>query len=136
MKEPHVTSDIRYHFVWCTKYRAPILSKEIRPICVDLIRRECTKHHLIIDQGKVAPDHIHLVIRSPCSLSPSEIMNYVKGAVSHDLLALHPELTENQPKRNLWARGFYVASVGRVDPAIVENYLLQHTGTEIEEELE
>ena len=43
-------------------------------------------------------------------------------------------LTAKHPKSNLWARGFYVASVGRVDPMIIENYLREHDGTEIEED--
>ena len=134
MKEPHVRSDLKYHFVWCTKYRAKVLTEEIRPICRDLIRDACKKHNLYIDHGKIAVDHIHLVIQGPASLSPSEIMHQLKGSVAHELLTLHPELTASQPKSNLWARGFYVASVGRTDPEIINNYLLEHEGTEIKEE--
>ncbi len=134
MKEPHVKSDLKYHFVWCTKYRAKVLSEEVRPLCRDLIRQSCKRHGLIVDHGKVAVDHVHLVVQCPASLSPSEIMNKVKGCVAHELLSLHPELTESNPKANLWARGFYVASVGRVDPQIIENYLHEHDGIEIEEE--
>ncbi len=133
MKEPHVKSDLTYHFVWCTKYRARILTEAIRPLCRDLIQKACKQHELIIDHGKVAIDHVHLVIQCPASKSPSQIMHDVKGCVSYNLLAMHPELTAGHPKKNLWARGFYVASVGRVDPEVIENYLKEHDGTEIEE---
>lgn len=134
MKEPHVKSDLTYHFVWCTKYRAKLLTEQIRPQCRNLILNACKRYRLLNPHGKVAVDHVHLVIQCPASLSPSEIMNKVKGSVSHELLALHPELTAAQPKHNLWARGFYVASDGRVDPKIIENYLSEHEGTEIVEE--
>lgn len=60
-------------------------------------------------------------------------MHDIKGCVAHDLLTMHPELTSAHTKSNLWARGFYVASVGRVDPDIIENYLNEHEGIEIEE---
>ncbi len=133
MKEPHVKSCLMYHFVWCTKYRAKILTESIRPLCRDLIRQTCKRHELIIDHGKVAIDHVHLVIQCPASKSPSQIMHDVKGCVAHDLLSIHPELTAAHPKGNLWARGFYVASVGKVDPEIIENYLSEHEGIEIED---
>lgn len=122
--------DIKYHFVWVTKYRKSVLTGSVGARFRDVIREICRTNEIEILQGAVSPDHVHVLLSCPPNLSPSKIMQYIKGKSSRKLLMEFKHRQKLYWGQHLWARGYFVASSGNVtDEAIIE-YIRQQEGTE------
>ncbi len=59
----HTLYDIKYHFVWITKYRYPVLKGPIAHRLRELLRQGCESRDMTIIKGAIRPDHVHLLIR-------------------------------------------------------------------------
>jgi len=53
----HSRFDLKYHFVWVTKYRKPVLTGEVSLRVRKLVREICLAHDIEILQGAVSRDH-------------------------------------------------------------------------------
>mgnify|MGYP003531905649 FL=1 len=122
-KNSHAVYDIKYHVIWVTKYRYKVLSGPIAIRARELIRQGCEARGIIILQGSVGKDHIHLLISCPPSLAPSKILQYLKGRSSRLLQDEFPELKKRYWGQHLWARGYFCATVGTVTEEIIRNYI-------------
>jgi putative transposase len=78
----HAIWDIKYHLIWITKYRYPILRGEVAERARDVIRQICQAREVTIVRGSVSPDHIHLLVSVPPLLSPAKLVQYVKPSVA------------------------------------------------------
>ena len=118
----HAVFDIKYHFVWITKYRYKILRGRVAERARDLLRQICQARVVII-RGAVSPDHIHMLVSAPPELSPAKMVQYIKGRSSRKLQEEFPELRKRYWGQHLWARGYFCASVGAVDEATIRAYI-------------
>ena len=85
-KTSHSVYDLKYHFVFTTKYRKPALSGQLATRVRDLIREICRSLDVEILKGHVSKDHVHLFVSVPPRISPSRLMQAVKGKTSHHLM--------------------------------------------------
>lgn len=68
-------------------------------------------------------DHVHMSVRIPAKLSVAEFMGYLKGKSALMLFDENPELRRRTGKdRTLWARGYYVSTVG-LNEEVIRNYI-------------
>ena len=58
----HTVFQIEYHFVWVTKYRYQVLSKEIAERVRELVRETCEAFEIRIVKGVVSNDHEHILV--------------------------------------------------------------------------
>lgn len=126
----HSRFDLKYHFVWVTKYRKGILTGEVGIRLRDIVREICRTNEIEILQGSVSSDHVHVLLSCPPNLSPSKIMQYIKGKSSRKLLMEFKHLQRQYWGRHLWARGYFVASSGNVTDEAIMEYIRQQEGTE------
>ena len=119
----HTRFDIKYHFVWTTKYRKKVLGGAVGVRLRDLIREVWRANEIEILQGPVASDHVHILVSSPPNLSASKIMQYVKGKSSRKLMMAFRHLNRQFWGRHIWARGFFVATSGNVTDEVVQEYI-------------
>ena len=122
-KTAHSVYDLKYHIVWITKYRKPILRGEIGKRVRELIRQTCTSLEGYIVKGHVSKDHVHLLVSVPPNLAVSELVKRLKGRSSRLMLEEFGELRKTYWGRHLWARGYFVASSGNVTDEIIAEYL-------------
>jgi putative transposase len=127
---PHSRYDIKFHFVWVTKYRKPILRGEVGVRVRELVREVCRTNDIEILEGAVSRDHVHVLLSCPPNLSPSKIMQYIKGKSSRKLLLEYRHLQKMFWGRHLWARGYFVASSGNVTDEVIMEYIRLQDGTE------
>jgi putative transposase len=71
-KTSHAVYDIKYHIVWITKYRKPVLHGEVALRVRELIREICKSLDVEIIKGHVSKDHLHLLVSAPPHLSVSK----------------------------------------------------------------
>ena len=126
----HTRYDLKYHFVWVTKYRKKVLAGPVGERLRDLIREVCRTNDVEILQGSVSQDHVHVLVSCPPNLSPSKLMHYLKGKSSRTLLMEFKHLQKAYWGRHLWARGYFVASSGNVTDEAIMAYLREQEGTE------
>ena len=126
----HSRFDIKYHFVWVTKYRKSVLTGAVGARLRDLVREICRTHEIEILQGAVARDHVHVLVSCPPNLSPSKIMQHIKGKSSRKLMMEFKHIQKQFWGRHLWARGYFVATSGNVTDEIIMEYIRQQEGTE------
>ena len=126
----HSRFDIKYHFVWVTKYRKPILHGEVGTRLRDIVREVCRTNEIEILQGAVSRDHVHVLLSCPPNLSPSQIMQYIKGKSSRKLMMEFKHIQKQYWGRHLWARGYFVATSGNITDEAIMQYIQNQEGTE------
>jgi putative transposase len=126
----HSRFDIKYHFVWITKYRKGVLQGDVGVRLRDIVREICRTHDIEILEGAVGRDHVHVLLSCPPNLSASKIMQYIKGKSSRKLLMEYNHLQKQFWGRDLWARGYFVASSGNITDEMIPEYVRTQDGTE------
>ena len=126
-KGSHTVYDIKYHFVWITKYRYPVLTGAVALRARELLRQGCEANNLRILKGSVGKDHIHMLLSCPTTMAPSEIAQKLKGRTSRILQEEFPELRKRYWGQHMWGRGYFCGTVGEVDQKTIENYI-EHQG--------
>jgi len=122
-KTSHSIYDIKYHFVWITKYRKPVLFGNVATRLRDLIREICKSMDVEILKGHVSKDHVHLFVSAPPNISVSKMMQFIKGKTSRKLLSENRVLAKKFWGRHLWARGYFVATSGNVTDDVIAKYI-------------
>jgi len=126
----HSRYDLKYHFVWVTKYRKKVLTGEVGLRVRELVREVCRTNEIEILQGSVSVDHVHVLLSCPPNLSPSKIMQYIKGKSSRKLMAEFTHIQKQYWGRHFWARGYFVASSGNITDEAIAEYIQNQDGTE------
>ena len=84
-KGKHTVFHHRYHLVWITKYRYPVLKGKIRLRVRELARQVCAELDVDIISGVLSADHIHMFVSIPPKLSVSYVMQRIKGRTSRKI---------------------------------------------------
>ena len=129
-KSSHSRFAIKFHFVWVTKYRKRILTGAFAVRLRDLVREICRTEEIEILQGAVSSDHVHVLLSCPPNLSPSKIMQLIKGKTSRKLLMEFKHLQKLYWGRHFWAHGYFVASSGNVTDEVIMEYIRTQDGVE------
>src|ERR1700729_2468762 len=117
----HTKFDIKFHLVWIPKYGKKLLRGDVGLRLRQIVRTICAELEVEILKGHVSKDHVHLFVSCPPHVSPSYLMQRVKGKSSRKLLQEVSHLNKQCWGRHLWARCFFVASSGVItDEAIIE----------------
>ena len=119
----HTRFDIKYHFVWATKYRRPVLTGQVAIRLRALVREVCKTNDIEILQGSVSRDHVHILVSAPPNMSASKIMQYVKGKSSRKLMMEFRHLNKAFWGRHMWARGYFVTTSGNVTDEVIQEYI-------------
>ena len=108
----HTTYDLWYHFVWIPKYRRSVLTGATRDYLHERLLERCQLLELEIDSMAIEPDHVHLFLGAPPRWSPADIAYHLKKATGQELMAEFPALRHQFGQGALWARGYFVSTVG------------------------
>lgn len=122
-KSSHTTYQLHYHFVFIPKYRKPALRGDVAVRLRDMIREICAQRGIEILKGHVRPEHVHLMLSVPPHLSPSRVMQLIKGKTSNRLMQEYRVIRKAFWGRHLWARGYFVATTGNVTEEVLAKYI-------------
>jgi putative transposase len=125
-KTAHSVYDLKYHIVWITKYRKPVLRGEIALRVRELVRQTCATLDVQILSGHVSADHVHLLVSVPPSIAVSDLVKRLKGRSSRKMLEEFGELSRQFWGRHLWARGYFAVSTGNVTDEVIREYIESH----------
>lgn len=129
----HTKWDCTYHIVWIPKYRKKVLFQQNRPEIGALIRQLFEQRGCELLEGSTCPDHAHVCVRIPPKYAVADVMGYVKGKAAMILRSRHPEWAGIVGKgKTLWARGYYVGTVGLNEEVIRRYVAEQEEGSRFE----
>ena len=112
----------QYHIVFAPKYRRQEIYGTIKADIGRILRKLCEQKGVEIIEAEACPDHIHMLLSIPPSLSVAQFMGYLKGKSSLMIFDRHANLKYKYGSRHFWWRGYYVDTVGRNRKAI-EKYI-------------
>jgi len=119
----HTVYRLHYHFVFCTKYRKPVLRGDVGVRLRDLVRQVCQAYDVEIVRGHIRPDHVHLMLSVPPKVAPSKLMQAIKGRGAHHLRREFRSVRRASWGRHLFARGYFVCTTGNVTDAAIKAYI-------------
>jgi putative transposase len=117
---------LKYHIVWCPKYRKKVLVGDVEIRTKNVLYATAAQYGVLIETMEVMPDHVHLFVSSDPTRCVAEIVNRLKGASSRILREEFPHLKSRLP--TLWSRSYYAGTVGHVSEATVAKYIENQKG--------
>jgi putative transposase len=118
--------NLKYHLVWCPKYRRKVLVAPVDTRLKELIVETADEHGMTVRSMEVMPDHVHLFVEADPTLCVAEIVNRIKGRSSRILRQEFASLRSRLP--TLWSRSYYAGSVGAVSESVVRRYIEAQKG--------
>ena len=119
----HTVLELKYHFVWKTKYAYRVLRGDVGLRLRALIRQVCEEQQMHVLQGNIRSDHVHLLVSAPSWLSPAKMAQLLKGKSSYRLQREFPHLRKKYWGQHLWSRGYFCATVGAVSEEQIKAYI-------------
>lgn len=116
--------NINYHFVWSVKYRRKVLSEEVEAYMRELIYQIAEDKGFTVDEFETGTmDHVHLFATAPPKLSPSLLVQYLKGITGRKIMERYPDLKKQLWNGELWNHSYYVETVGDVSTETIRRYI-------------
>jgi len=126
VRSSHKVFRLKYHFVFCLKYRKDIFVDEkyinsLKEICKGIEER----HHLKFETIGFDGDHVHFMVQSlTTTYSPARIFQIVKSISAIKMFEFHKEIKESLWGGEFWSDGGFVSTVGEcVNAEIIRRYI-------------
>ncbi len=100
----------------------------------DLLREIALEQELTILSGKVARDHVHLLVAYRPYQSVSQIVQWLKGISSRLLPQEFAHLRKQFWGRHLWARGYFAVTSGTITDALIKQYIAEQEGEPVQDD--
>jgi len=88
-----------------------------------LFYEACKVNNWWIEEVKILPDHVHMLIQIHPSESVASVVQALKGGTSHYLRKEYPELEEYLWGDSFWADGYFAETVGTSSINNVKKYI-------------
>ena len=131
----HTKWNCKYHIVFAPKYRRKIFYEEKRAEIGKVLRELCGWKGVILLEGEVCPDHVHILVGIPPKMSVASFMGFLKGKSSLIIHERHANLKYKHGNRSFWCRGYYVDTVGKNTNRITEYIQNQLEEDKLEDQL-
>jgi putative transposase len=123
--QAHVVYKTQYHVIWVARYRRKILVPGIDEYFKKALK-EVREHYpdWYIEEVGTDKDHIHLHLVIPPKYAVSKVVATLKAVTSRRLREKFPHFFQKLYWDNdgIWARGFFVSTVG-VNESTIRRYV-------------
>ena len=116
----HTKWECKYHVVFIPKYRRKALFGELRQHLGLVFRELAAQRECRVEEGHLAPDHVHMLISIPPKYSVAQVVGYVKGKRAIHIARTYLGRKKNFVGQHFWARGYFVSTVGRDEDTVRE----------------
>ena len=108
----HTKWECRYHIVFEPKFRRKIVYGELKQDIANILNTLCKRKGVEITEAEICPDHVHMLVRIPPSISVSSFVGYLKGKSTVLIFERHANLKYKYGNWHFGCRGYYVDTVG------------------------
>jgi putative transposase len=114
----HTKWECKYHVVWIPKYRKKKLFGELRKELEPVLRELARHKESEILQGRFVLDHGHMLIAIPPKYAVAQVVGDIKGKSAIHIAQNYGGRQRNFTDEHLWARGYFVSTVGLEEDVI------------------
>ena len=114
----HTKWKCKYHVIFIPKYRRKRLYGVVKRELGAVFRRLAEQKESRIEEGHLMVDHVHMLISIPPKYAVSSVIGYLKGKSAIHVAWHCLKRERNYAGQRLWARGFFVDTVGRREEVI------------------
>jgi putative transposase len=118
----HTAWECKYHVVFIPKCRRKVLYGQLRVHLGDVFRKLAGQKESRVEEGHLMPDHVHMLLSIPPKYPVSQVVGFIKGKSAIHVARVYGERKRNFVGQHLWARGYFVSTVGR-DEAVIRQYI-------------
>ena len=118
----HTKWECKYHVVFIPKFRRKTLYGELRRHLGMVFRTLAEQRECRVEEGHLMLDHVHMLLSIPPKYSVSQAVGYLKGKSAIHVARTFMGRKRNYVGQHLWARGYFVSTVGR-DEAVIREYI-------------
>ena len=130
----HCVYKIRYHMVFCMKYRKRLLNNDITTFLKNTCSEIGERYSFEFDAIGCDGDHIHLFVGAEPKHSPSRVMQIIKSITTRNIFKEFPEIRKQLWGGELWSDGGYIGTVGDGTTSdVIKNYV-ENQGNQEEKE--
>ena len=122
----HPKHRLLYHLVWIPKYRKRLLQGKVAVRLRHWLYEACKVNRWWIEELKILPDHVHVLIQVPPTETVADVVQRLKGGTSYLLRKECPELEESLWGGTFWADGYFAETVGAQSFAAVKRYIKEN----------
>ena len=116
----HTKWNCKYHIVFAPKFRRRIAYGQLKQDIANILSMLCKRKSVRIVEAEICPDHVHMLVEIPPSISVSSFVGYLKGKSTLMIFERHANLKYKYGNRHFWCRGYYVDTVGKNKKAIAD----------------
>ncbi|GGF70417.1 IS200/IS605 family transposase [Wenyingzhuangia marina] len=113
LHKSHNVSVLLYHFVFPSKYRRIIFSKEVDTTLVLVCLEISKRYELNFLEIGTDQDHVHFLVQSVPTYSPTKIVTLLKSILARELFKEHKEIKKKLWGGSLWSSGYFVNTVSK-----------------------
>lgn len=123
-KTSHATYVAKYHLVWIPKFRIPLLGSAVETRLKEILQGIAVRYGWEIDTMEVMPDHVHLFVSFPPTVSIAEAVQVFKGVSSRQLTEEFPDMEKRIWGAPLWTDGYFASTVNdHTTSQIIRRYI-------------
>lgn len=118
--------NVKYHLVWCPKYRRKVLVGGVEVRLKELLYSKADQLGIQIEAIEIMPDYVYVFITGTPMVAIQHIVNQLKGYSSRIMRSEFKELRTRLP--TLWSRSYYAGTVGHVSEDTIRKYIADQKG--------
>ena len=122
----HCVFKMHVHFVFVTKYRRKVFTKEVIDDLRGIFANVCADFETELVEFDGEDDHVHLLVNYPPKVSISILVNSLKGVSSRLVRKKnYPSIRKNLWGGALWSPSYFAGSCGGAPIEIIRQYIEQ-----------
>ena len=110
--------------VFIPKYRKKAIYGGLREQLGEVLWQRALHRESRVEEGHLLVDHVHMLVSIPPKYSVAQVVGYRKGKRAIHIARALADRSRNFVGQHFWARGAFVATVGR-DEQVIREYIQQ-----------
>lgn len=111
IRKAHNVSKLVYHIVCPIKYRRNVISDKVKYTIFRTCQSISEKHELYFIEVGTDLNHVHFLVQSVPTHSPTQIVTIIKREISKAVFRYNPEIKKYLWEGEFWTDGYYVTTV-------------------------
>lgn len=136
LHKSHNVSVLLYHLVCPAKYRRVVFDSAVDAALQEACFEVALRHEIIFLEIGTDLDHVHFLLQSVPSYSPTKIVRVIKSLTAREIFERCPQVKKKLWGGKFWSEGYFIASVGQHASAhTIANYVREqgkHTGHDLQ----
>ena len=109
----HNVSVLIYHLVCPAKYRRVVFDSQVDAVLKDICLEIAKRYELVFLEIGADKDHVHFLIQSVPTYSPTKIVKIVKSITAREIFHRVPTVKKQLWGGEFWSKGSFISTVGR-----------------------